>query len=316
MSEVNANGHDEYARIAGGLGAQLDQFGTFYGLKLAGQVFAASEHLSTVLQGKETNAQQAQQAATQVVKFYQKMRTPEKFTEHFNAIVQDSEGKTQSPTLPRYRKMPKRLDDGSEEHRFGTVEEYYKQAYFEVLDLLVAELSRRFSQKSFGIVGELESMFLDAANGKEYHIPDTVMDLYKEDVDFKRLEFQLRILPDTIKSVSFEKGCSVKKVTIIDTIVDTLNSSSVLKRMFSEVSVLLRIYLTIPVTTASSERSFSCLRRLKTYLRSTMTQQRLNNILLLHTNKDLTDELCLAKIAEEFVTVNDRRRGYFGTFKI
>ena len=39
------------------------------------------------------------------------------------------------------------------------------------------------------------------------------------------------------------------------------------------------------------------LRRLKNYLRSTMTQQRLNHVMLLHTHKDRTDDIALLDIA-------------------
>ena len=53
----------------------------------------------------------------------------------------------------------------------------------------------------------------------------------------------------------------------------------------SEVDELLQIYFTIPVTTATAERSFSALCRIKTYLRSTMSDERLNNVMLLHVHK-------------------------------
>ncbi|ESN93135.1 hypothetical protein HELRODRAFT_89245, partial [Helobdella robusta] len=46
-----------------------------------------------------------------------------------------------------------------------------------------------------------------------------------------------------------------------------------------------RIFLTIPVTTCSSERSFSVFRRLKIYLRSTINQLRLNHLAILHCYK-------------------------------
>ena len=72
--------------------------------------------------------------------------------------------------------------------------------------------------------------------------------------------------------------------------------------MLSEVFKLL---LTIP------ERTFSTLN----YLRSTMGgQQRLNNMMLLHIHKDLTDDIDNIKIAQEFVNANERRMNYFGTF--
>ena len=48
---------------------------------------------------------------------------------------------------------------------------------------------------------------------------------------------------------------------------------------------------TIPATTVSVERSFSCLNRIKTYLRSTMSQDRLSNLSLISIEKELLFEL-------------------------
>ncbi|CAF3312561.1 unnamed protein product, partial [Rotaria sp. Silwood2] len=47
---------------------------------------------------------------------------------------------------------------------------------------------------------------------------------------------------------------------------------------FPNIKVLLRIYATLPVTTATGERSFSTLKLVKTYLRSTMSENRLNGL--------------------------------------
>ena len=61
--------------------------------------------------------------------------------------------------------------------------------------------------------------------------------------------------------------------------------------------------------------SFGFFRRLKTYLRSTMTQKRLNNLLILHTHKDRVDNVNLTEIAEAFISLNEHRQEYFGAFK-
>ena len=66
------------------------------------------------------------------------------------------------------------------------------------------------------------------------------------------------------------------------------------------------------MTSATTERTFSTLRRLKNYLRSTMSQKRLNHVVVLHTHKERIDELDLLATAREFVSANDRRRAYFG----
>ena len=59
---------------------------------------------------------------------------------------------------------------------------------------------------------------------------------------------------------------------------------------FPTVKKLLRILATLPVrtTTCSSERSFSTLRRLKTYLRNTIGSNRLNGLALLNIHRDIT----------------------------
>ena len=64
---------------------------------------------------------------------------------------------------------------------------------------------------------------------------------------------------------------------------------------------------------AAGERTFSVLRRVKTYIRNSMTNKRTNNLLLLHIHKEKMDCLNLVDIAKQFVGVNERR-SYFGKF--
>ena len=54
-----------------------------------------------------------------------------------------------------------------------------------------------------------------------------------------------------------------------------------------------KILLTIPVTVASAERSFSKLKLIKYYLRSTMLQERLNGLAMLSIGKDLANNLII-----------------------
>ena len=64
----------------------------------------------------------------------------------------------------------------------------------------------------------------------------------------------------------------------------------------------------------SVERSFSSLRRVKNYLRSTMTENRLNSVMLLHIHKERTDSLSLIDVANDFIQGSDHRHTVFGTF--
>ena len=69
------------------------------------------------------------------------------------------------------------------------------------------------------------------------------------------------------------------------------------KVAFSGVLTAVKLLLVMPGTNATSEQSFSALRSLKTYLRTTMTQQCLNNLMVLHVHKESTDSLDLMNIA-------------------
>ena len=70
-----------------------------------------------------------------------------------------------------------------------------------------------------------------------------------------------------------------------------MEQSAIYKDMLSEVDKVLKIFFTFPVTSATAERSFSSLRRLKTLLRSTMTHCRLNNLFMLYIHTSKTDAL-------------------------
>ena len=85
-----------------------------------------------------------------------------------------------------------------------------------------------------------------------------------------------------------------------------------MRGIFSEIVTLVIILLVIPVANATSERIFSALRRGKPYLRSTMAQTRMNNLITLHVHKERTDTLDLKAI--EFTARNKRRRCVFGKF--
>ncbi|KAF7647612.1 hypothetical protein LDENG_00169780, partial [Lucifuga dentata] len=52
--------------------------------------------------------------------------------------------------------------------------------------------------------------------------------------------------------------------------------------------VTLRIFLTITVSTASCERSFSKLKLIKTYQRSTTSQERLSNLAILANEREIS----------------------------
>ena len=78
---------------------------------------------------------------------------------------------------------------------------------------------------------------------------------------------------------------------------------------FSKTFSLLKILITTPMTTAESERCFSTLKRIKTFLRNTMAQDRLNALAMLSMEKNLIQNIpdFNTKVIEKFATQKDRR---------
>ena len=68
----------------------------------------------------------------------------------------------------------------------------------------------------------------------------------------------------------------------------------------------------MPATNAVSERSFSALKRVKTYLRATTKEKWLDHLMLLHVPKDRTDKIDLVDVANQLVEWKDNRVHIFG----
>ena len=79
------------------------------------------------------------------------------------------------------------------------------------------------------------------------------------------------------------------------------NLSTQKRFLFSEVIKLIKTILIAPATNTISERSFSTLKRVKTSIRSTVTDSRLNELLLIHIYKEELDEIDIKLITNEFI---------------
>lgn len=106
---------------------------------------------------------------------------------------------------------------------------------------------------------------------------------------------------------------SIKTVVTLDKCATVLRDMAPpMRAMFPLVESLIRLLLVNPASSATAERSFSSLRRLKTYLRSTCGQRRLNDLALCHIHKDVVDKVNIHEVMKEFILARDRRVVVFG----
>ena len=90
-------------------------------------------------------------------------------------------------------------------------------------------------------------------------------------------------------------------------IFDVLLELQKLPLAFDQLIKLIRIAISLPVSTASNERFFSILKRVKTYLRQTCGDERLSDLLLINIESDLVSKFDTQKLIDEFGRMKVRR---------
>ena len=240
------------------------------------------------------------------------MRTDESFALFFELVSRSCESSSVSePVLSRKRKVSGQFQVGmGEAVHSATVEEYYRLQYYECLDLAISGIRDCFRQPGYATYSNLESLLITAANKGDYGAYfQQVTSFYTDDINPVQLDAQLQ------NCGTWFSTDKPRRVSLQDCLQYLRSLSDAQRSFFSEVCSVARLILVMPSTNATSERSFSAMRRLKTYLRSTMKQSRLNHVMLLHMDKERLDCLDLDIIGNEFVSGSEHCLRIFGNFK-
>lgn len=80
---------------------------------------------------------------------------------------------------------------------------------------------------------------------------------------------------------------------------------------FPNLLIILRIFLTLCVSVAMCERSFSKLNLVKNYLRSTMSQSRLSNLAILSIERQVAQTISYDAVIDKFASLKARRKMWF-----
>ena len=211
--------------------------------------------------------------------------------------------------LPRTKKAPKKIEEcigGRSAPKYHNDEvSYYRQIYFDALDYIINSIKDRFEQPDYQIYVNLENLLLKAAYEEDFeHECIQVVTFYKGDFNANRLRLHLQIFGNKCRKLDSKNLSSI--TAMLRSIPDASQS------VIEEVYVLVNLILVMPATNSSSERSFSMLKLIKTYLRSTMGQTRLNHLMIQSIYKDKLDELNLTTPAKLFIDKNESRHAIFG----
>ena len=197
-------------------------------------------------------------------------------------------------TMPRVRQPPKCYGESS---GFSpkTPIEYYRVEFYKVLDTIHTQFTERFQQGGLLTLQKLENTLLSG------NIDPVVHD-YPE-INAQLLEIQLPMF----KHNYMYRSCGEATHIIRELPAEV-------RGLFTEVETLMRLLLVVPVSSSEAERSFSALRRLKTWLRTSMSQQRLNHVAVCNIHQDKLDLLTKKSICAQFISFTPRRKQVFGAF--
>ena len=187
-------------------------------------------------------------------------------------------------------------------HPSDSVKDFYKVSLtIPLLDSLVQDLKTRFSENSLVSYTGLHlipSNVVRNHQGSKKALKDlckSFFEFYEDEFPYpRRIEAELELWEEYW--VNHKELCPN-------------NASSTLKAVdfeaFHNIKIALSILATIPITSCECERSFSGMRRLKSYLRSTMVADRLDGLALLNFHLDRVPSV--NKVINKFAGRKERR---------
>lgn len=249
-------------------------------------IFGITDLLFQILQSKSLNIPYCQDRISDALNRVGLLRSEEKFQIYFD--------KAKSLTdLPS-----KRGRSSVESEIFNE----YKILFYEILDSIKLQLTCRFQDlhklKFLSLVDS--SRFAEYGKKFPQHLLKDLSNTYPNIFDLSRLENELSVVYNDTQFSNLEP---LKSLKIID--LD-------FKDIFKEVHKLFSLILTIPATSVTAERNFSCLKRIKTYLRNSMNQERLSALATISIEKELLTELSkdpkfYDDIIDKFANLKERR---------
>lgn len=186
--------------------------------------------------------------------------------------------------------------------------ERFEADFFDkLMEKLISEISRRFD--AFKKCTETFE-FLWGRNLKEMEIQEKqkcMQDLCHEyPSDFSGPTFlnEVQSLETTISAFN-ETGRDLAQLGPMD-VLNILYANG-LASAYPNCETALRIFLTLPVSVASNERSFSKMKIVKNYLRSTMGQERLNALALISIGREVADDIDFDEVINDFASQKCRK---------
>jgi len=182
---------------------------------------------------------------------------------------------------------------------FHSVEQY-RAVIFLVIDRCLSELERRFTNANISIMNGIDAL----TPGKPNFLNITVVTEFGKlfECCFDDLKIEVQNCQRLLHRKAHENKAIPKTMLEFQGLLLRLRDA------FYELDRLLTIACTLPVSSCECERSFSTLRIVKNYLRSSLSDARLNNLILLGVHSERAEQLNLNDVIDRFAAQRPKSR--------
>lgn len=208
--------------------------------------------------------------------------------------------------IRRKKKMP-----GEDAADTGlTLQEEIRREQYEILDRLHEEVTQRSHQMTdmnnkFGFLISLTYLMNPTNDGDISTKIECLTDMY-DDISAMDLQQEIHRLRRHINTYEETTGKETANWTARDILQYVVKWG--FDESFPNLLIILRMFLTLCVSVATCERSFSKLNLIKNYLRSTMSQSRLSNLAILSIERQVAKTINYNEVIDKFASLKARRK--------
>ena len=247
---------------------------------------------SKSLQSSKIDISSAVSLVEALIAAIQSQRNQEKYDEYWDRAESMAASIGVEVIAPRRRKVSSRIDANSANQTcFDFKQECRVEFYYEVIDLMLNALQSRFSIELNPLLKSIQA--LESPSLQNLNSLLTLATFYPRDIpcsDTLKAEYQL--------FVHHLSSTQTAPNGVHNLYLYMVNNNQ--HKMLASLAKLYRLVLTLPVTSSSCERSFSALKFVENNLRTTMNQDRLNDLMVIAVEAARSQKLSLAACRDYF----------------
>lgn len=289
-----------------GLLKQLERLETFFMAGFWDLILKRFKLVSQKLQNKNMDVDMVVELYESLIQFLMDTRTQYEFFEE--------QAKEKCPrdfnSITGRQKNRKLVSDESRNNEVTlTGSDLFRVSVFNViLDNMLSEFRKRLTaykniMEKYGFLTKI----LDLSNEQIVAAATHLCNIFERDID-KSFVDECIYLKSYLKNQQLNN--SIPQKISLSELFSLIIVEKNLQSIFPYLEIVLRIFLSTPATNCTAERSFSTLKRVKNYLRSTTSDKRLNSLAIMAIESDIVRELDFEKIIDLFANQKSRKKKF------